>query len=245
MKRTISLFLSIIMLLSITTSVSLSAYAQTITLSKTSYTYDGKAKKPSVTVKDSNGNKIASSNYTVKYSSNKNVGKATVTVTFKGNYSGTLKKTFTIKPKSTSISSLKAGPKKFTVKWEKLTTQTTGYQIQYSTSSGFSNAKTVTVSKNSTTSKTISKLKAKKKYYVRIRTYKIVNGTKYYSSWSKSKSVTTKASTSTSTKKGNTVYITPTGKKYHYSKACAGKNAKPISLSDAKKSYDPCKKCAQ
>ncbi|MGN0521254.1 MAG: hypothetical protein ACI4IQ_01305, partial [Eubacterium sp.] len=73
-------------------------------------------------------------------------------------------------------------------------TQTTGYQIQYSTSSKFtsSTSKTVTVTKNSTTSKTISKLTGNKKYYVRIRTYKTVNGEKIYSSWSKAKSVTTK-----------------------------------------------------
>lgn len=168
-------------------------YPKTITLSKTSYTYNGKAQKPNVTVKDSKGNKIASSNYTVTYQSGrKNVGKYTVTIKFKGNYSGTVKKIFTIKPKSTSISKLTAGKKKFTVKWKKLTTQTTGYQIQYSTSSKFSNTKTVTVSKNSTTSKTISKLSAKKKYYVRIRAYKTVNGKKYYSVWSKAKSVTTK-----------------------------------------------------
>ena len=168
-------------------------YPKTITLSTTSYTYDGKVKKPSVAVKDSKGKKIAASNYTVTYSSGrKNVGKYTVTIKFKGNYSGTVKKTFTIKPKTTSISKLTAGKKKFTIKWKKKAAQTTGYQIQYSTSSKFKNAKTITVSKNKTTSKTISKLKAKKKYYVRIRTYKTVNGTKYYSSWSKSKSVTTK-----------------------------------------------------
>ncbi|MDE6658679.1 MAG: fibronectin type III domain-containing protein [Eubacterium sp.] len=171
-------------------------YPKTITLSKTSYTYNGKAQKPTVTVKDSKGKKIASSNYTLKYASNKNVGKATVTITFKGNYSGTVKKTFTINPKPTTLSSITAKSKGFTAKWKKLTTQTTGYEIQYSTSSKFSGAKTVTVSKNKTTSKTISKLKSKKKYYVRIRTYKTVkvNGksTKIYSSWSKSKSVTTK-----------------------------------------------------
>ncbi|MCM1286418.1 MAG: leucine-rich repeat protein [Acetobacter sp.] len=172
--------------------------AKTITLSATSYTYDGKAKKPSVTVKDSKGNKISSSNYTVTYASGrKNVGKYTVKITFKGNYSGTVTKTFTIKPKATSISKLTADKKKFTVKWKKQATQTTGYEIQYATDSKFTkNKKTVTVSKNSTTSKTISKLKAKKKYYVRIRTYKTVkvNGknTKIYSSWSKAKTVTTK-----------------------------------------------------
>ncbi|MGN0527987.1 MAG: fibronectin type III domain-containing protein, partial [Eubacterium sp.] len=99
---------------------------------------------------------------------------------------------FTIKPKATSISSVSAGSKKFTVKWKKQSTQVTGYQIQYSTSSKFTSPKYVTVSSNKTTSKTISKLKSKKKYYVRVRTYKTVSGTKYYSSWSKAKSVTTK-----------------------------------------------------
>ncbi len=169
-------------------------YPKTIKLSKTSYTYNGKVQTPSVIVKDSKGKTLKkNTDYTVTYAKGrKNVGKYTVTIKFKGNYSGTVKKTFTIKPKSTSISKLTPGKKKFTVKWKKQTSQTTGYQIQYSTSSKFKSAKTVTVSKNKTTAKTISKLKAKKKYYVRVRTYKTVNGTKLYSSWSKSKSVTTK-----------------------------------------------------
>ena len=172
-------------------------YPKTITLSTTSYTYNGKVKKPSVTVKDSKGKKISSKYYTVSYSKGrKNVGQYTVTVKFKGNYSGTVKKTFTIKPKATTISKVTASKKAFTVKWKKQSTQTTGYQIQYSTSSKFKGAKTVTVSKNKTTSKKISKLKAKKKYYVRVRTYKTVkvNGknTKIYSSWSKAKTVKTK-----------------------------------------------------
>ena len=83
--------------------------------------------------------------------------------------------------------------KGFEAKWKKQSTQTKGYQIQYSTDSKFkSGNKTVTVNKNSTTKKTISKLKAKKKYYVRIRTYKTVGKQKYYSDWSKSVKVTTK-----------------------------------------------------
>ena len=169
-------------------------YPKTVTLLATSYTYDGKVKKPSVKVVGSNGKTISSSNYTVSYASGrKNVGKYAVKITFKGNYSGTKTLYFTIKPKATSISSLTAKSKGFTVKWYKRTTQTTGYQVQYSTSSKFSSPKTVTISKTGTTSKTISKLKAKKKYYVRVRTYKTVNGTKYYSSWSKAKYVTTKS----------------------------------------------------
>ena len=168
-----------------------------VSLSAISYTYDGKARKPSVTVKDDKRKKVSSANYTVSYAKGrKNVGTYAVTVEFKGNYSGTVKKTFTIKPKPTSISKLTAGRKKFTVKWKKQETQTTGYQIQRSTSSKFKNAKTVTVSKNKTTGKTVSKLKAKKKYYVRIRTYKMVKvggkSTKIYSLWSKAKTVKVK-----------------------------------------------------
>lgn len=97
------------------------------------------------------------------------------------------------KPKSTTINSVTAASKGFVIKWKKQTSKTTGYQIQYATNSKFSkNCKTVTISKNSTTSKKLRGLKAKTKYYVRIRTYKKANGKKYYSSWSKVKSLTTK-----------------------------------------------------
>ena len=173
-------------------------YPETIKLEKTEYTYNGKLCKPSVAVTDSMGNKIGKNNYSVSYSKNKNVGMATAVIKFKGNYSGTVKKTFTICPKTTSISRLSAKSKGISVKWKKQTSQTTGYQIQYSTSSKFTKGKTgiVTVNKNKTTSRTISRLKAKKKYYVRIRTYKNVkvNGktSRIYSGWSKTKTVVTK-----------------------------------------------------
>lgn len=172
-------------------------YPKTISLSTTSYTYDGKVKKPSVTVKDSNGKKISSSNYTVTWSSGrKEVGEYSAKIKFKGNYSGTVTKTFTIKPKATSLTSVSAGKKSFTAKWKKQSTQTSGYQISYATNSDFTSAKTVTISKNSTLSKTVSKLSAKKTYYVRVRTYKSVkvNGKtkKIYSNWSTAKKVTTK-----------------------------------------------------
>ncbi|MCD7893246.1 MAG: L,D-transpeptidase family protein [Erysipelotrichaceae bacterium] len=163
-------------------------------LSTSTYTYDGKTKKPSVTVKNGSS-KLSSSNYTVTYASGrKNVGSYKVTIKGKGNYTGTITKTFKINPVKTSIKSLTKGEYAFTVKWTKKTTQVTGYQIQYSTSSSFSNATTKTITKNSTTSKKISSLKGNKKYYVRIRTYKTVSGTKYYSGWSSSKSVTTNPS---------------------------------------------------
>ena len=171
--------------------------ASGIKIAATSYTYNGKTKTPSVTVKNSKGKTLAKTDYSIAYAKGrKNVGSYTVTITLKNNYSGTVKKTFKIIPKTTSISKLTAGKKKLTVKWKKQATQTTGYQLQYGTSSKFKGAKTATITKNKTVSKAISKLKAKKKYYVRIRTYKTVkvNGksVKLYSAWSKAKSGLTK-----------------------------------------------------
>ena len=172
--------------------------ASSIKLKATSLTYNGKVRTPKVIVKDRTGKTLVkNTDYTVSYAKGrKYVGKYAVKITFKGKYSGTKTLYFTIKPKATSISSLKAGSKKFTVKWKKQATQTTGYQVQYSASSKFSKAKTVTVGKNTTVSKKISKLSGKKKYYVRVRTYKTVkiNGKsiRIYSGWSKTKTVTTK-----------------------------------------------------
>ena len=172
--------------------------ASSIKLKATSLTYNGKVRTPKVIVKDRTGKTLVkNTNYTVSYAKGrKYVGKYAVKITFKGKYSGTKTLYFTIKPKATSISSLKAGSKKFTVKWKKQATQTTGYQVQYSASSKFSKAKAVTVGKNTTVSKKISKLSGKKKYYVRVRTYKTVkiNGKsiRIYSGWSKAKTVTTK-----------------------------------------------------
>ena len=172
--------------------------ASSIKLKATSLTYNGKVRTPKVIVKDRTGKTLVkNTDYTVSYAKGrKYVGKYAVKITFNGKYSGTKTLYFTIKPKATSISSLTAGSKKFTVKWKKQATQTTGYQVQYSASSKFSKAKTVTVGKNTTVSKKISKLSGKKKHYVRVRTYKTVkiNGKsiRIYSGWSKAKTVTTK-----------------------------------------------------
>ncbi len=90
-------------------------------------------------------------------------------------------------PKLTSVKNVKS--RKLKIKWTK-NSQADGYQIQYSTKSNFSkNTKTVTIKKKNTVTKTISKLKKKKKYYVRVRAYRTVRGVKSYSSWSKKKSV--------------------------------------------------------
>jgi hypothetical protein len=157
-------------------------------LAKTSYTYDGKSKKPSVSAKGL----VSGKDYTVSYKNNINVGTATVVITGKGNYTGTRTLKFDIVPKGTSLSKLTKASKAFTVKWKKQTTQTTGYQIRYSKKKDMSSVKTVTISKNKTVSKKVTKLKKKTTYYVQVRTYKKVGSKNYYSAWSKTKSVKTK-----------------------------------------------------
>ena len=167
---------------------------------KASYVYTGKAIKPNPTVllTDPTGfadmyytNKV---DYTYKYAKNKNVGTATVTFTGINDFNGTKKVTFKILPKGTAVKKLnKPYKKQIKVTWNQQTVQTTGYQIQLATNSKFtSGKKTYTVKSNTTTAKTITKLASGKKYYVRIRTYKAVNGKNYCSAWSGAKSVTTR-----------------------------------------------------
>lgn len=169
-------------------------YPASISLKKTKFTYDGKKKTTTVTVKDRMGNVIPASNYKVTYKNNTKPGRATVTVTFNNaTYTGSMTATFTIIPKKPTISSIKSPKKKqLKVSWKKDKT-VSGYQLQYSTSKRFTSkkTKTVTVSKKKT-SKTISKLKSNKKYYVRIRSYKTINGKKTYGAWSKVKYVKVK-----------------------------------------------------
>ena len=95
--------------------------------------------------------------------------------------------TFAASMPTTTITSVKAQSKAFTVKWKKKS-GITGYQIQYSTNSKFKKGnKSIKIKNAKTISKKITKLKAAKKYYVRIRTYK----GKKYSKWSKVKSIKT------------------------------------------------------
>lgn len=111
------------------------------------------------------------------------------------------------KPNATQITSIKAVDNGFKVKWKKKSC--TGYQIQYSTSKKFAKkgTKVLKVNKAKTTSKTVKKLKAKKKYYVRVRTYKTVKKKNYYSKWSANYSVTTKAKKGSSSSSNNSSAI--------------------------------------
>ena len=153
--------------------------------------YTGKNITQSFTVKYNGKTLKKGTDYTVSYSSNKNIGTATVKITGKGSYTGTITKTFKINPAKQEIQKLTAKSKAFFVDWAQKGSAT-GYEIQYATNSKFASAKKVTITNNKTDTKTISKLSGKKKYYVRVRSYTTVKGTKYYGAWSASKSVTTK-----------------------------------------------------
>ena len=153
--------------------------------------YTGKNITQSITVKYNGKTLKNGTDYTVSYSSNKNIGTATVKIAGKGSYTGTITKTFKINPAKQEIQKLTAKSKAFFVDWAQKGSAT-GYEIQYATNSKFTSAKKVTITNNKTDTKTVSKLSGKKKYYVRIRSYTTVKGTKYYGAWSASKSVTTK-----------------------------------------------------
>ncbi len=241
-----------------------------VSLSTSNYVYDGTKKEPTVIVKDESKTLVKGQDYTVNYSNNVKAGMATVAITGKNHYTGTITKNFKIVKKNNSITAanivanyskkaqvikivakqignakltyssnnknvkvnssgkvtvakgfigkatitITAGEtqgynkaskkitiivnppaikisklsntanKKMTIKWNK-DKAVTGYQIQYSTDKKFKkNVKTVTVKKNSTTSKSITKLTKNKKYYVRIRSYKTISKVNYYSNWS-------------------------------------------------------------
>ena len=153
--------------------------------------YTGKNITQSINVKYNGKTLKNGTDYTVSYSSNKNIGTATVKVTGKGSYTGTVTKTFKINPAKQEIQKLTAKSKAFFVDWAQKGSAT-GYEIQYATNSKFTSAKKVTITNNKTDKVTVSKLSGKKKYYVRVRSYTTVKGTKYYGAWSASKSVTTK-----------------------------------------------------
>ena len=154
-------------------------------------TYTGKNITQSVKVKYNGKTLKSGTDYTVSYSNNKKVGTATVKITGKGQYGGTVSKTFKINPAKQKIQKLTAKSKAFFIDWAQKGSAT-GYEVQYATNSKFTGAKKLDVANNKTDKMTISKLSANKKYYVKVRSYTLVKGTKYFGEWSAVKSVTTK-----------------------------------------------------
>lgn len=162
-----------------------------ITLSRTKYTYTGKAKKPAVTVIFSGKKLKANTDYTVKYSNNIAAGRAKVTITGKGGYKGTVVKYFKILPAKQKIKAVAPLANSFAVTWTK-DSGVTGYQVMYGTKSDLSDGKSVDITSNTKGKKTVKDLKAKKTYYVKVRSYKKVGNSKYYGAWSDVKKVKTK-----------------------------------------------------
>lgn len=166
------------------------AQVKSVKLSKTVYTYNGKAKKPAVIAMDTQGKRITGSNYHITYKNNKYVGKAAAVVSFHGKYSGTVTKSFTIRPAGTLIQKAAAAAGGFTVTWARQAVQTSGYQMQYSENAEFTGGSThsVFVKKPSQTNTSVKKSKSAGNGYVRIRTYQTVKedgqSRRIYSAWS-------------------------------------------------------------
>ena len=168
-----------------------------VTLSFTKAVYNGKVRKPTVKVVVGGVTLVKGTDYTLTYSKGcKAIGAYSVTITGTGAYSGSLAKTFTIRPAKVTLKSVKAGKKgtkKLTVKWA---TTAAGkksgakYQVAYKKkgSKGWS-YKTVSAK---TYKKVLKKLKKGKKYQVKVRAYKKVAGATYYGAWSKTKTVKVK-----------------------------------------------------
>ena len=161
-------------------SITLKETIKSVSIEYSSYTYTGSAIKPKiVSVKDSDGNKLTTSDYSVSYSNNTKVGTATMTVTGKGKYQGTLTKTFVIKPKPGTLT-LTSTSGAFKASWTK-DTSATGYEVQYTKDKTFkTGVTTYNVSKNTTTSVNFSsKPNSGETWYVKYRAYVTVNSTKY------------------------------------------------------------------
>lgn len=164
-----------------------------VTLKYKKTSYNGKSRKPSVTVKYGKAVLKKGVDYTLSYSNNKKIGTAKVVVKGKGSYTGTITKTFNINPKKQTNVSITAIKNGFTVKWTKMKKSlATGYQIRYATEkSGLKTAEKIRIRSYNKSSETIENLNGGQKYYVQVRTYKKVNGKNYYGAWSKVKYVTT------------------------------------------------------
>lgn len=147
-------------------------------------TYNGKAKKPAVTVSDNKVGRVLTegTDYTRADSNNKLPGTGTITLTFQGGYTGTVTLNYSIKPKKTSLSKVTAGKKKATVTYKKVS-GISGYQVKAGTNRAVTKStKTKTTSKTKYTMKSLEK---GKRYYFKVRTYYTgTNGKRSYSSWS-------------------------------------------------------------
>ena len=170
------------------TTPAISINGAQVAVDGSTFAYTGSRVKPAVAVTLDGVELEKGTDYTVKYAANKKVGTATVTVTGTGIYAGTVAAQFDIVP--ASVTNLKATAAKKSVKlaWDKRKAQTDGFVICWATSkvklAKGKALKTATVKKAAAKSYTASKLKSGKRYYFKVRAYKVVDGVKVYSAWS-------------------------------------------------------------
>lgn len=153
--------------------------------------FTGKNITQSITVTYSGKTLKNGTDYTVKYSCNKNIGTARVTVTGKGSYGGVITKSFVITPAKQIIQKLMPVKKGFYIDYAQKGSAT-GYVISYAENISFSGAKTVKVTSNKTDKKTVTDLKSQKTYFVRVRSYTATGGKTYFGQWSDIAKVYTK-----------------------------------------------------
>ena len=159
-----------------------------LVLSKEIYTCNGKRKRPEVTLYYK-GKKVSTNNYTRKYKNNINVGTACLIVHGRNKFSGTVRKTFIIRPKGVKFRSCKLRKNTLILVWRRRLNQCSGYEIKYSAKKNMKGAKKKRIRNCRTRKVKIRHIERRRKYYVRIRTYKKVNGRYYYSTWSKKRKV--------------------------------------------------------
>lgn len=165
---------------------------KSVSFKKNVYTYSGKAMKPEVRVKDDAGKELAKEYYMVTYRHNIKPGQASVKITLKGLYEGTISKTFTIKPsKVKGMKVVSQSGRKIKLSWKKAVS-VSGYEICYGTNKSFKKNKKIVSAKGSAKSKTIKKLVKGKTYYIRIRAYKKIGRKKVYGVWSNRKRIKVK-----------------------------------------------------
>lgn len=169
-----------------------------VSLATYAFVYNGMVKTPKVIVKNRTGKSLSQGiDYTVRYESGrKKAGRYSVVIIFSGNYKGTVTKSFVIRPKATSITKVVSGAKGCIVNWRKQANETTGYQIEFATNKDFTDGVLVSVRNHNITSKSIKRVKARVRNYIRIRTYKAVmtggEPRRVYSEWSEPRTVVPK-----------------------------------------------------
>ena len=158
-----------------------SSYAK-VTIPYASYTFTGKEITPAVKVKFKDGSLIPASEYTVIYGDNVKVGKAKITVTARSsNLTGTMTRSFVVKPAKNRIVSITTTKGAFRLKWEKATEGASGYQVLYSKTKDFS------ADVHSYTSKDLEDLTENfskvpvsgETWYVKVRSFTEQNNTRY------------------------------------------------------------------